>query len=273
MNRQLKRNPDGSVKSRGIEWTDYTSNPIGGCFHACQWKMPDGSLANCYAEDVAGHFSNAYPHGFEHHYWKPSEFKQWKQLKPEDKVFVGSMADVFGHWVPAEQIRETLDHIREFPAVTFQMLTKNPKRVFEFRSLIPSNCWIGASTPPDFMWNRALTQEQKERLLQTTLNTLAMVKQHGITTWMSAEPLSWDISRELSMHVQSDTSDLNKTVLCLDWIVIGAASNGKKYYPPLEQDVRHLLMVCDKWNVPVFFKGNMKSLPWARDNWREDLPT
>jgi protein gp37 len=38
---------------RGIEWTQYTWNPIAGCLHGCAWTMPDGAVANCYAEDVA----------------------------------------------------------------------------------------------------------------------------------------------------------------------------------------------------------------------------
>ena len=33
-----------------IEWTDFTWNPVGGCRHACRWKMPDGTIARCYAE-------------------------------------------------------------------------------------------------------------------------------------------------------------------------------------------------------------------------------
>ena len=37
MNKQAK-----SEIKRGIEWTDYTWNPIGGCQHGCRWEMPDG---------------------------------------------------------------------------------------------------------------------------------------------------------------------------------------------------------------------------------------
>ena len=48
----------------------------------------------------------------------------------------------------------------------------------------------------------------------------------------------------------------------LRWAVIGAASNGKTYYPPEEQHVRNLLEGLDLEQVPVFYKGNMKSLPF-----------
>lgn len=273
MNKQQKRNKDGSV-GRGIEWCDYTWNPIAGCFHACQWTMPDGAVANCYAEDVATKVAGAaYPEGFEHHYWKPQLLKEPGQVQQPSRIFVGSMADVFGHWVPKEQILEVLGVCDENPHHTFQFLTKNPKRVWEFVGLIPKNCWIGASTPPDFMWNKPLSRMQKERIFQTTVNALGGFKASGITTWISAEPLSHDWSRILSMITQSDFNDVTKTVLGIDWIVIGAASNGKIYYPPMESDVRRMLMVCDEWKVPVFFKGNLKSLPWAEANWREEFPT
>ena len=42
MNKQDKGNG-----KRGIEWTDYTWNPVGGCRHGCRWEMPDGAIALC----------------------------------------------------------------------------------------------------------------------------------------------------------------------------------------------------------------------------------
>ena len=48
MNKQYK-NP----QSRGISWTDFTWNPVRGCLHECQWRMPDGEIAICYAKLVA----------------------------------------------------------------------------------------------------------------------------------------------------------------------------------------------------------------------------
>lgn len=42
-----------------IEWTrvwgrrGWTWNPVGGCAHECQWLMPNGSPATCYAKTIA----------------------------------------------------------------------------------------------------------------------------------------------------------------------------------------------------------------------------
>ena len=41
------------TRSRGIEWTDETRNATGGCLHDCQWFMPDGTIAVCYAKELA----------------------------------------------------------------------------------------------------------------------------------------------------------------------------------------------------------------------------
>lgn len=264
MNKQKK-----ASGGRGIEWTDFTSNPIGGCLHACQWTMPDGSVANCYAEDVAERVARkAYPQGFEHHYWRPSEFAQWKRLQPGDKVFVGSMADVFGHWVPKEHIERTLAEIAKYPKSTFQLLTKNPKRALQFD--IPRNAWLGCSIPPDFMRNKPLTFDRQSRMFEASLGVLAALKARGVTTWISAEPLSWDVGAVL----YGGAGWMGDPYQCpaFDWIVIGAASSGKVHYAPHESYVKWLVEYCDENGVAVFLKGNIDCLPWAVANWREDFP-
>lgn len=265
MNKQAKANG-----GRGIEWTDYTWNPIKGCFHACQWEMPDGSIANCYAEDVAERSmaKQHYPEGFEHHYWNPEILDEPLKQKRPAKIFTGSMADVFGHWVPAEQIKAVLDIARRAHWHTFQLLTKNPKRVLEFMHDIPENVWVGASTPPSFMWNNKLDDHRRMRLMATTLSVLAQLREHGVTTWVSAEPLNVD----LGFVMWSNMVNYPDEAYPIDWIVIGAASNGSKYYPPDEKLFTGLLKVLDANETPVFYKGNLKSLPLAAAHWREDFP-
>lgn len=264
MNKQLKLNKDGTVKSRGIEWTNWTWNPIAGCFHACSWLMPDGTIANCYAEDVADRVAGgAYPNGFEFNYWKPNLLKEPINQKKPSRIFVGSMADVFGHWVEAEHIEQVLDVCNRAPWHTFQFLTKNIKRVHEFIGFIPANCWIGASTPPDFMWNKKLTEAQRGRWLDTTLNELSDLHRLGITTWLSAEPITIDVS----LHLYGIDNPY-----AIDWMVIGAASNGNKLYAPNASFVQSAVMHNDDHGIATFFKGNLKTLPWAVANWREEFP-
>lgn len=49
MNKQKKFNPDGSIKSKGIDWTDFTFNPVGGGNQRCALC---GKMSNGVSEQV-----------------------------------------------------------------------------------------------------------------------------------------------------------------------------------------------------------------------------
>jgi protein gp37 len=124
---------------------------------------------------------------------------------------------------------------------SFQLLTKNPSRLNNFS--FSSNVWVGASSPPDFMRGLELSRKQQETFLFKTLQWLGRVEVP--VTWMSIEPLSWDVSK-----IIEESPPLN-------WAVIGAATHGSKVYQPKPDHVFSLLDVFDQQNVPVFFKGNL----------------
>jgi protein gp37 len=247
MNKQTK-----SPTKRGIEWTDYTWNPVGGCQHQCRWEMPDGSIAECYAETVAERVAQAaYPKGFEFHYWRPELLERPLELHNPAKIFLDSMSDLMGHWVPADQIQAVLDICRRAHWHSFQLLTKNAPRLLEFD--FPPNVWVGVSAPPSLMFGRKLTYNQQERMVIRQIDVLRQVDVP--VRWMSIEPLSFDISRLL---VKSN----------LQWAVIGAATHGAKTYQPRSEWVKNVLTVLQAQNTKIFFKGNLE---W--DEWYEELPT
>ncbi len=254
MNKQEKIKND-KVSGRGIQWCDYTWNPVSGCHHGCRWAMPDGSTAICYAEEIANKFKRAYPEGFEHHYWNPQRLEEPLKIKEPAKIFLGSMSDLMGHWVPEEQINRVLSMCHQADWHTYQLLTKNAPRLLTF--YFPKNVWVGASSPPDFMWGKPLDQNQQNRMLDKTLKSLDEV--NVPVRWMSFEPLSWDISQ-----IVADNEPLQ-------WAVIGAATNGPKVYQPDPDHVTRLLEVLDRQKVPVFFKGNIWGNP-AINEWREYFP-
>lgn len=128
---------------KGIEWTrvqinndkilaGYTWNPTGGCQHGCTWQMPDGSITECYAKTIAERFTTAFPEGFDTHYWREHMLIKPSKVRKSSGIFVGSMADLFGHWVPKEHILKVLSAMKKADWHIFQTLSKFPIRLAEF---------------------------------------------------------------------------------------------------------------------------------------------
>ncbi len=250
MNKQRKKASGG----RGIEWTDYTWNPVRGCQHGCRWQMPDGTIAECYAETVAERVAqHAYPKGFEHHYWTPHILDEPLKIKTPARIFLDSMSDLMGSWVPRAEIEQVLDICRQAHWHQFQLLTKNAPRLIDFE--FPPNVWTGVSAPPSIMFGKPLSQIQQRRMVKRQLDVLKIV--NVPVRWMSIEPLSFDIAPLLENS-------------SLQWAVIGAASSGAKTYQPEPEWVENVLRVLDEQGTSVFFKGNLE---WPDEEWREDMPS
>ncbi|MBC7981976.1 DUF5131 family protein [Candidatus Parcubacteria bacterium] len=254
----------------GIEWTriknsdgtmrkGYTWNPIAGCLHDCEWNI-GGQRAECYAKTVAEKFTAAYPDGFASYYWHPKRLREPGSITEPAGIFPDSMSDLFGNWVQRDHLSQVLDVMRQASWHIFQALTKNTIGYNAVENL-PFNMWPGISSPPDHMFKKELSNRQKQAYLHRAMKTLQGLAQQGYITWMSFEPLSQDWADIIAQYPGA-----------LRWAVIGAASNGRTYYPPEEQHVRNLLDVLDREQVPVFYKGNMKSLPFALAQWRVEFP-
>jgi len=250
MNRQQR-----NATSRGIEWTDWTWNPTAGCMHGCTWRMPDGSIAECYAKRIAeGLARRTYPFGFEHHYWRKHALTEPLREETPGRIFVGSMADLFGHWVPADQIWQIMDIMQRAHWHTFQTLSKYPIRLPEFNPF-PPNVWVGVSLPA----GRLMSATGAARALKTYLRQMTRIE--ASVRFMSIEPLWFDAG-----HVFAEWAAHNGG-LPFEWVVVGAATSGPKTFQPDPVWVQRLLNVLDEQAVPVFFKGNLN---W--DPWREELP-
>ena len=255
---------------RGIEWCDETRNATGGCMHGCRWEMPDGSIANCYAEDLAerGVAKRFYPQGFKHHYRRPDALRKLAAGADPRLIFCDSMSDLFGANVPADDVRMILAAMRQAPHHAYQSLTKAAPQILKYIDELPPNQWVGVSSPPDWMMGKRLSRQQQVAMFRKSLDVLKEVKARtGNIVWMSAEPVSWDLT-----EVIDETHPL-------DWVVIGAASNGKHYFQPDPEHIRKLLVVMDATKTPVFYKGNIRGMFEQNDlgsdelnRWREDFP-
>jgi len=113
-----------------IEWCDYTWNPVVGCKNACWY---------CYAKKMNDRFG--WIKDFTKPKFYPERLKEPYKLKKPSKIFVCSMADLFGKWVSNEWISKIIDVARDNPQHTFQFLTKSSGRYLGF--VFPKNCWLG----------------------------------------------------------------------------------------------------------------------------------
>jgi protein gp37 len=117
------------MNKTSIEWCDYTWNPVTGCKHGCPY---------CYARKIAERFkgSKAWPQGFEPMF-HPERLdaprhvgRQYYTPMPKGStIFVCSMADLFGDWVPQDWIHRVFLSCQHTPRHTYIFLTKNPARI------------------------------------------------------------------------------------------------------------------------------------------------
>lgn len=172
-----------------IEWAQWSWNPVTGCKHDCPY---------CYARDIADRF---YPQKFEPSLYAnrltaPANTKVPAKADTDiafKNVFVCSMADLFGRWVPREWIEAVLKSVRDNPQWNFLFLTKFPKRLVEFE--FPENAWIGTTVDC-----QARVKAAEE----------AFAKVKASVKWLSVEPM---------------TEPLEFSRLDLfQWIVIGGSS-------------------------------------------------
>ena len=147
-----------------IDWCDSTWNPLTGCNHGCEY---------CYARAIAHRFgkqipdssgypemnygmhclenkikSNPYPYLFEPTY-HPYRLDEPARKTAPQTIFVCSMADLFGDWVPTRIIEEVFDACRNTPQHRYLFLTKNPQRYCDLanKKTLPNedNFWYGTT--------------------------------------------------------------------------------------------------------------------------------
>lgn len=216
-------------ENAAIEWAMWSWNPITGCLHDCPY---------CYARDIATSARQAkvYPYGFEPTLRPRALLAPRSMRVPKDaaqdtrfrNVFTGSMADMFGRWVPKEWIEAVLAEIRAASEWNFLCLTKFPKRMAEFE--IPSNAWMGTTVD---------LQARVPAAEAGFANVGAKVK------WLSIEPL---IEPLRFKHLDR-----------FDWMVIGGASRSSatpEWRPPFSW-IADLVRQARDAGVKVYFKTNL----------------
>lgn len=240
-----------------IDWCDSTWNPVTGCLHGCEYCYARGmaerfggkqKYANIFdeSEPIKGSDGKilAYPHSFSPtlHRYRLNDYIG----KKGRNIFVCSMADLFGDWVPDSWIEEVFAACEKAPQHNYLFLTKNPERYIALdmsgKLLHGENVWYG------------LTVSDKEQA-EGAMITADMTEKAG--AFLSIEPLLEDILID----------DL-ETVIAnfIDWVIIGAETGRRKNKViPERRWIEDIVNECRKADIPVFMKSSLA------DIWGEQL--
>lgn len=253
-----------------IDWCDSSWNPVTGCLHGCQY---------CYARGITKRFgghhdldyfleteehpeikdqklhvldaplakynfeASAAPYPF---YFEPTLYRykldEYQKKKKPRNIFVCSMADLFGEWVPEEWIIEVFEACKKGPQHNYIFLTKNPQRYLNLESagLMPhkENMWFGTSVTNSDM------------------------------------PFAW-FNREVKFHwflsIEPLLEDLGKTNMDVlpEWVIIGAETgNRKDKVIPRRAWIENLVNQCRQYGIPVFMKDSLTDI-WGTELIRE----
>ena len=240
-----------------IEWTDYTFNPVTGCWGPGGTAEKPKRCGYCYAKRMAGRFI---PGDFYEGYdpfepvFHPERLSQPAKVKKPSKIFVCSMADLFGDWVDEDWIEAILRTVLDCPQHTFQFLTKNPKRLKNFNPW-PKNCWVGTTVT-----NQADADERLPWLLQVDAPVL----------FVSHEPLLGPINLSCPHcdghgRTFGDNYGVTTCNYCgggnigedgLSWAIIGAQTGPGPVKPEVDW-VMNLAQQYTDAGVPLFLKDNL----------------
>jgi protein gp37 len=215
-----------------VDWAAYTWNPVTGCEHGCNF---------CYAREIAHsqRMADYYPNKFEptfHRYRleAPSNMPKPKPDSGKDgRVFVCSMADLFGKWVPDEWIRSVFDACQDAPEWEYLFLTKWPARYSKMPLL--EKAWYGASV---------IRQSDVSRVEKA----MKSFSPNGVK-WISLEPMLEPIKFE--------------DISWCDLVVIGSQTSTNQpdgHVPEFAPEFDWIVDVvnqCRAEGVPYYLKANL----------------
>ena len=266
-------------KKTKIDWCESTWNPVTGCLHGCEYCYARKIAERFRPEYVSGMYGTnesevssrtnyelkepmrrcryesdgvkllyektAYPFGFvpTFHRYRLEEPQRWK--KPRN-IFVCSMADLFGEWVPDAWIETVINACLAAPQHRYLFLTKNPARYIKLaeKNNLPDadNMWYGSTT----------TTPETEFFFSSRHNT-----------FLSVEPILKPFADSLGGGVQA----CEKT----DWIIIGAETGSRKdKVAPKASWIMDIVQNAETTNTPVFMKESLRDL--MGDGFKQEFP-
>lgn len=257
------------MKRTKIDWCDSTWNPVTGCLHGCEYcyarriaKRFDGHLRGrtkvalvngclvgmeLQTEELEERYKpSPYPYGFKPtlHKYRLEEPQKWRKPK---NIFVCSMADLFGDWVPDEWIDQVIKACIDAPQHRYLFLTKNPKRYAALyqKGVFPAEgvnglkeIWLGSTmtAPANFFFGDRCAR-----------------------TFVSIEP----ITRPFSYSGDPFGN--------VDWIIVGAETgNRKNKVIPKREWITEIAERCQETETPIFMKESLRTLMGS--DFRQEFP-
>jgi protein gp37 len=229
-----------SVHESKIDWCTHTCNIITGCLGPAgdgqQCQTPEGN-DYCYAKPFANRIYRK-PLGkgkeFEPHFWR-ERIPSISIASAGARIFMNSMGDAFGDWIPAGWIDEMLTACAQRPDITFYFLTKNPKRYFEqnIREFFEKNdnFWTGFTAETGELYKKRWRQYPRPG-----------------NHFVSIEPM-FD-----GRHIL-ELDGPNEHPL---WVIVGGRTN-PTFAPPIEW-IANIRKQCEILSIPLFEKGSLKVL-------------
>lgn len=246
-----------------IDWCDSSWNPVTGCQHDCEY---------CYARSLANRYG-----GFDHdedknpvgnqfvigvqeldkpkhimrknglhkapypwfflptlHRYRLNQPSEWSEPRT---IFVCSMADLFGKWVPDEWIEAVINACLAAPQHRYLFLTKNPARYMHLiaNGIIPEN-------QPNFWFGSTATIPEMEFFWCDEVNT-----------FLSIEP----ILAPFEDLTDEGVNPASKT----DWIIVGAETgNRKNKVVPQKSWIDEIVSTAKRCKTPVFMKESLREI-------------
>lgn len=264
-----------------IDWCDSTWNPVTGCEHRCPYCYAKGIAerfgTNWLPDENPDEYKYvldgtethaileldgmqarkqkdgrivpaAFPLGFTPtlHRYRLDDPQQWKQPR---NMFVCSMADLFGDWVPDEWIQEVFKACDSAPQHRYMFLTKNPERYLDLSELLPKH-----RRPPNFaeMWfGRTFTG----------IGNYMHVRLPMRKRFISIEPLLCNFSYKEAIVI-AETND---------WVIVGAETGNRKgKIVPEKSWVADIADACKEMGTPIFMKESLREI--MGDDFRQEFP-
>jgi len=167
-------------------------------------------------------------------FW-PERLHEPRHRKKPSGIFVCSMGELFGPWLPPEWTGMVLEQIRMSPQHRFYVLTKQTQELKRW-SPFPPNCWVGASvTNPDGF----------------VAAVIGLAAVEAPVKFISFEPLLARVASPADISGRLRFAGIR-------WAILGAQTNPAVI--PRPEWVEEIINACGKAQIPVYLTDSLRPI-------------